>query len=79
MTNVFITLVVLGVLTFVASLLFVNFEILSVALSIGAVLDFVIASVRYWTRADDLIKVLILGVALAVLVWVAIKKFNSPR
>jgi hypothetical protein len=74
--NVFITLVVLGVITFVASLFFVNFEILSVALSIGAVLDFVIASIRYWARADDLIKVLILGVALAVLIWVAIKKFN---
>ncbi len=75
--NVFITLVVLGVITFVASLFFVGFELLSIALSIGAVLDFVIASIRYWARADDLIKVLILGVALAVLIWVAVKKFNS--
>ena len=74
--NVFITLVVLGVLTFAASLLLVNFEVVSVALSIGAVLDFVIASIRYWSRADDLIKVFILGVALVVLVWIAIKKFN---
>jgi len=74
--NVFIVLVVLGVITFVLSLVFVNIEILSAALSIGAVLDFVIASIRYWARADDLIKVLILGVALAVLIWVSIKKFN---
>ena len=74
--NVFVTLVVLGVVTFGASLLLVNFEVLSVALSIGAVLDFLIASIRYWSRADDLIKVFILGVALAVLFWIAIKKFN---
>lgn len=74
--NVFIVLVVLGVITFVLSLVFMNIEILSVALSIGAVLDFVIASIRYWARADDLIKVLILGVALAVLIWVSVKKFN---
>ena len=74
--NVFVSLVVLGVITFVASLFVVSFEILSIALSIGAVLDFVIASMRYWSRADDLIKVLILGVALAVLIWVAVKKFN---
>ena len=77
--NVFIVLVILGVITFVASLFLVKFDILSIALSIGAVLDFVIASIRYWGRADDLIKVLILGVALAVLVWVAIKKFNISQ
>lgn len=74
--NVFITLVVLGVLTFALSLIFAGSEVISVALSIGAVLDFVVASLRYWTRADDLIKVFILGVVLAVLVWIAIKKFN---
>ncbi len=74
--NVFVVLVVLGVITFVASLFLVKLDLLSIALSIGAVLDFVIASIRYWARADDLIKVLILGVALAVLIWVAVKKFN---
>lgn len=77
--NVFIVLVVLGVITFVLSLVFIKIDTLSMALSIGAVLDFVIASIRYWSRADDLIKVLILGVALAVLVWVSIKKFNVPN
>ena len=74
--NVFITLVVLGVLTFALSLILAGSEVISVALSIGAVLDFVVASLRYWNRADDLIKVFILGVALAVLVWIAVKKFN---
>ena len=74
--NVFIVLVILGVITFVLSLVFVKLEILSVALSVGAVLDFVIASIRYWRYADNLIKVFILGVALAVLVWVAVKKVN---
>lgn len=74
--NVFISLVVLGVITFGVSIFLAGFDAVSIALSIGAVLDFVIASVRYWSRADDLIKVFILGVALVVLVWIAIKKFN---
>ena len=74
--NVFLVLIVLGVITFALSFAFSGLEVLSTALSIGAVLDFVIASIRYWTRADDLIKVFILGIALAVLIWISIKKFN---
>ncbi len=74
--NLFVSLVVLGVVTFVLGLVFVNFEILSIAFSIGAVLDFIIASIRYWQYSDNLLKVFILGVALAVLIWVAVKKFK---
>lgn len=77
--NVFIALVVIGVLTFVAGLLLLKFEVMSIALSLGAVLDFIIASIRYWSQADELFKVLILGVALVVLIWIAIKKFNVTK
>ncbi|MEI6478793.1 MAG: hypothetical protein WCO18_00725 [bacterium] len=75
--NVFISLIALGVITFAAALIFRSSEVLSVALSLGSVLDLVIASIRYWGNANSLLKVLILGVALAVLIYLAIKKFGN--
>ncbi len=74
--NVFITLVVLGVLSIVAGA-FVTVSVLPVAFSWGGVLSLIIASMRYWNSADKLIKVLILGFALGSLIWLAVKKFNQ--
>lgn len=74
--NVFVTLVVLGVLTLGISMGIANVAI-SQGLSLGGVLSFVIASMRYWGRADDLIKLCILAVALAALIYLAYKKFGN--
>jgi hypothetical protein len=51
--------------------------LIGIALSLAGVLSFIIASMRYWTSADDLIKVIILAISLAILIWVAMKKFKS--
>ncbi len=72
--NVFITLVVLGIISIVIGV-FVSVAIIPVALSWGGVLSLVIASIRYWSSADKLLKVIILACALGVLIWLAIKKF----
>lgn len=75
--NVFITLVLLGAICVaVGSFLKANM-LLSMALSLAGVMSFIIASMRYWGSADDLIKVIILAIALAILVWVAMKKFKD--
>ncbi len=74
--NVFIILVVAGVLALVASA-FLPLEVLVLGFSWGGVISLVIASVRYWSTADNLIKVLILAGALGALIWVAIKKFRD--
>lgn len=75
--NVFITLVILGALC-VAAGNFIGVNILlATALSMAGVLSFIIASMRYWGTADNLIKVIILAIALAILVWVAMKKFKD--
>lgn len=74
--NVFITLVVLGVLSLIISG-FLSLALLSIALAWGGVLSFIIASIRYWTSADNLIKVIILGIALAVLIYLTVKKFSK--
>ena len=75
--NVFITLVLLGAICVaLGNFLTVN-VLVNTALSLAGVLSFIIASMRYWSSADDLIKVIILAIALAILIWVAMKKFKD--
>ena len=75
--NVFITLVLLGALCVAAGTFLKGNMVISTALSMAGVLSFIIASVRYWTSADNLIKVIILAIALGILIWVAYKKFKD--
>ena len=74
--NVFITLVVLGVVSLIVGA-FVVLPILSLSFSWGGVLSLVIASMRYWGNADKVLKVVILAVALGALIWLAVKKFSK--
>ena len=75
--NVFITLVILGAICVAIGSFFSGNAVVSVALSLAGVLSFIIASMRYWSSADDLIKVIILAIALGILVSVAVKKFKN--
>ena len=74
--KVFITLIVLGILSLIAGG-FVTISILSIAFAWGGVLSLIIASMRYWSQADNLAKVVILALALGILIWLAVKKFNK--
>lgn len=75
--NVFVTLVLLGALCVAAGTFLKANILLSIALSFSGVLSFIIASMRYWNSAHDLIKVIILATALCILVWVAVRKFKD--
>lgn len=75
--NVFITLVILGAICVALGSFLKSNLLIGMALSLAGVLSFIIASMRYWTSADDLIKVIILAIALAILIGVAIKKFKD--
>ena len=75
--NVFIALIIFGVLAVVIGFLTMGKEVISIALSLGGVLSFIIASIRYWQYASDWLHLAILGVALAVLIWLGIKKFTE--
>ncbi len=74
--NIFIILVSLGVIVLILGA-FVGLPLLSMAFSWSGVLSLIIASMRYWGSADSIIRVIILGVALAALVWLAVKKFSK--
>jgi hypothetical protein len=75
--NVFITLIALGVVSIVLSFALAGTAIVSLGLSLGGVLSLVIASIRYWGSLNDLWRLAILAVALAVLIWLGIKKFKD--
>lgn len=74
--KVFITLISLGVISLIAGG-FISISILSIAFAWGGVLSLIIASMRYWSQADNLAKVVILAIALGILIWLAVKKFNK--
>ena len=74
--KVFITLIVFGVLLLVLAG-FLSIAILSISFAWGGVLSLIIASIRYWSMADSVFKVIILGLALVLLIWLAVKKFNK--
>jgi hypothetical protein len=74
--NVFIVLVVLGVISLGVGLLFSANAVVSAALSFGGALSFIIASMRYWMYAENYLQVIILGIALGALIYLAIKRFQ---
>ena len=75
--NVFVTLVVLGIILVAASFALVFNWILSVSASMGGILSIIIASMRYWSEADNWLRVVILFVALCALIYFAVKKFKE--
>jgi len=77
--NVFITLVALGVVVVALSFIFKANEVLSASFALGGVLSFIVASVRYWSSANDLIKMIILGIALVILIYMAYRKFSIRK
>jgi hypothetical protein len=75
--NVFVVLVVLGLASLVIGLLLSLPGVVSLGLSLGGVLSMIIGSIRYWSDMNDYLRFGLLGIALAVLVWLGIKKFKD--
>lgn len=75
--NVFVALVILGIALVAVSFVVAFNWTLSVALAMGGILSIIIASIRYWSDADNLVRVVILFLALAALIYFAVKKFKN--
>jgi len=74
--NVFIILIVLS-LVVLALGVFLPIEVLSLGFSWSGVLSLIIASAQYWSDANNWMRLVILALALAILIWLAIKKFQD--
>jgi len=75
--NVFVTLVVLGALSILAGYFVRMSPAVSAGLSYGGVLTFIIASIRYWETAGDIVRLSIVGLALIALIAIGVKKFKE--
>jgi hypothetical protein len=75
--KVFIALILIGVAVLIASYFVKNNSVLNFAFSITAVVNFIIASLRYWSFAEEYLRVIILFFALATLIYFAAKKFKN--
>ncbi len=75
--KVFIALIIIGVVILIASFFVTSNMVLGSALALTAVLDLVVASIRYWRYSDELLKVGILFIALIALVYMTIRKFKD--
>lgn len=72
-SNVFVILVVFGVAAIIAGVL-LKAEAVTNGFLFGGVLSLIIAAIRNWGQLQDIAKFIILGVVLALLIWIGYKK-----
>ena len=75
--NVFIVLVSLGILSFIAGFFFVSVSAVSLGLLFGGLLSMFIGNVRYWSDMNDYLRLIVLSVALASLIWMGYRKLKD--
>jgi hypothetical protein len=75
--NVFVALVILGVLSLIAGFFIRKSSAVSIGLSLGGVLALVVGSVRYWSDMNDYLRFGVLALALIILVVLGIKKVRE--
>lgn len=76
--NVFLVLVILSVIVLALGI-FIPITVLSLGFSWAGVVSLIIATIEYWSDANNFIKVIILALALGALIWLAIKKMNHKN
>ncbi len=75
--NVFIILILAGLISLVIGFFLNAISSVSLGLSLGGVLSFIIGTIRYWSNMDDYLRVIILGLALVALIWLGVKKIRD--
>ncbi|MEA2036072.1 MAG: hypothetical protein U9O94_01080 [Nanoarchaeota archaeon] len=73
----FMILVVLGLISILVGGVFLKREAVGSGIMGGGVLTIIYASMRYWDSIQDYGRLLILGIAIVVLVWVGYKKLKD--
>ena len=74
--NVFIISGIIGIIVIIVGAI-LNLVSVSAGLFGGGVLTIIYGTVRYWSELADWARFIILGIALAVLIWIGYKKLNK--
>ncbi len=72
-SNVFVILIVFGAVAIIAGLV-VKAEAVANGFLIGGILSLIVAAIRNWGQLQDVLKFGILGIVLALLIWVGYRK-----
>ena len=75
--NVFIMLVSLGAVSLIAGFFFVSVSAISYGLLFGGLLSIFIGNVRYWSDMDEYLRLVVLVVVLASLIWLGYRKLKD--
>jgi hypothetical protein len=73
--NVFIVNVIIGILVLVLSFL-LSVEAVSSGFMFGGVIMLIYGTTRYWGNLSNVLRTIVLGLALGILVWVGYKKLK---
>ncbi|MBI2664089.1 hypothetical protein HYX10_01965 [Candidatus Woesearchaeota archaeon] len=71
--NVFAALLIIAVIALAAGI-WLKAEAVSAGFLLGGILGLIIASMRYWEHLQNVYRFILLGIALAILVWLGYKK-----
>ena len=74
--NVFISLVSLGAIALIVGFFFISVSTVSSGFIFGGLLSFFIGTVRYWSGMDDYLRLVVLLIVLASLIWVGYRKLK---
>lgn len=75
--NVFVVFVVAGLALLVGSLFIPGSTLIASAISLAGILALIIGSMTYWSDMNDILRLIILGVALVTVLYFAWKKFED--
>ncbi|HDH04059.1 MAG TPA: hypothetical protein ENH22_00875 [Candidatus Campbellbacteria bacterium] len=75
--NVFVFLIITGIISIIVGFLITQAEAVSLGLSFGGLLSLIIGTIRYWSAMNDYLRFIILSIALAILIWMGIKKIKD--
>lgn len=77
--NVFIVFVVFGALLLVVSAFLSSVPVIALGSSFAGILALIIGSIWHWSAMQEWLRVIVLGVALVSVVYLAWKKFGAPQ
>ena len=74
--NAFVVLVILSIVVLGLGV-FLPIEVLSLGFSWAGVVSLIVATFKYWSDANNIMRVIILIIAIAMLIWLAVKKLRE--
>ncbi|MBN2567625.1 hypothetical protein JXB02_06105 [Candidatus Woesearchaeota archaeon] len=74
--NLFVGLLVVGIAVFIVGAL-LRMQAVAAGLMGGAVLTIIYGTLRYWGRASDIFRTVVLGIVLAILIWLGYKRIGK--